>query len=126
MEKETKQIIRQLVGIIDRYGIRPTSTEDLDVIEKARVQSATFEDIKALIFKTNSISQLNEIVQKYNIDASSYLGGYVRRRTVWIAVSEARNGKRTRASAVGIFKKYLADFLPEGKVKVEEALSKLG
>lgn len=126
MEKETKQTIRQLLGIIDRYGIQPTSKEDTEIIEKARAESATFEDVKNAIFKTSTIERLNEIVQKYNIDAKSYLGGYVRRRVVWIAVTEAKRGTRTRASATGIFKRYLGDFLPEGKAKVEEALAKLG
>lgn len=125
MEKETKQIIRQLIGIIDKFGIQPTSTEDAEIIEQARVQSATFDDIKGEIFKTNSIPRLNELVEKYSINASSYLGGYVRRRVVWIAVAEAKKGTRTRESATGIFKKYLGDFLSEGREKVEKALAEI-
>ena len=96
MEKEVKQIIRQLVGIIDRYGIQPTSKEDAEIIEKARAESATFEDVKNAIFKTNTIARLNELTKKYAIDAKSYLGGYVRRRVVWIAVAEARKGRGQR------------------------------
>lgn len=119
-------MLRQLVSIIDRYGVQPASKEDAEIIEKARVQSATFEDIKSEIYKTSTIPQLNELTQKYAIDAKSYLGGYVRRRTVWIAVAEAKRGTRTRTSAAGIFKRYINDFLPEGREKVKEALAKLG